>query len=724
MATIPTPALQRAVAELEGYLAADGVTGSGADTPPGRVLAVIGDYGTGKTHLVNHLMSTARKRGGPAVEQVYLNAPAGTFVDLYRAFAYKLNEQRDLVLSRVRHFYAEVVANDLGDSEFFAELVRRLRAGEADPVEVVRELNLAEISLLEEVQQRLSQVTENKAFGSALTLLLRNGFEDAVWEWFQGKVPDRILQERGITFAIVGSEQTALEAMGVFALLIGYRSFHFMVVVDELDQLLSAAGHRENDHNDEAQSAFKHLMQVFESAGAFLVLAGLPDFLRELRDDVGARITRRIGMQPLTAADAEAYIRMRQGSDDLFPFTPETVGYVVDVTDGSPRRIVSLCYHLYARAREQDGPVNGPMIRAVAQEELYAPSTERMHTEIQEVLLASGLETIRNRFLNGTPVDYWIAIGAEGAGIAVLARQDGLDAGQRADLQVQVSRLFRPDRQVLVVFGGHVPQSFVTELRLTSEQDPIVYDRLHFMDRFAAAIKGMEVRLERSTGGDQGGLLLSRVTRLIRQQSNVLEIVHQLSGSMDAFRDSTGERLDAIERRVGDRPGTETVALPVDDRTGLPVPVAALFDDVIGTVGVDGPLAGVFRRTFDGGPAGIIARRQVNAMLPRGRASRATGQSVLIRVLTEAFRSEVVDWYAVVRNDPDGQPAAGSWQRLDDLVATFDTQIALVAKSDIGWLVAQLSDASADESMAAIQDALVSLSARVKAEVLTGFTTG
>src|SRR5262249_49845542 len=76
--TIPTAAIREASSILDEYLSArlDGERSAAgqaaARRAPGNVLAVIGEHGTGKTHLAMHLLSRARLRGGDRVRTIYL----------------------------------------------------------------------------------------------------------------------------------------------------------------------------------------------------------------------------------------------------------------------------------------------------------------------------------------------------------------------------------------------------------------------------------------------------------------------------------------------------------------------------------------------------------------------------------------------------------------------------------------------------------------------------
>ncbi|MEU8238102.1 hypothetical protein AB0C07_07655 [Actinoplanes missouriensis] len=730
--TIATTAIRQGVAELDDYLGSPGT---------GRVLAIVGNYGTGKSHLAVYLRHIARERAGDTVQQLFVNAPYGNFVSLYRAFAKELDGRRELVMARVREFYAEVVADSMGGSDLHAEIASSLRAGRADPVAVVEALGLPESGLIEQVQERLRDITENKAFGTALTLLLRHGFEDAVWEWLVGNGPAENLRERGIADPTTLSERSALDAMSVLAVLFRGSRFRFMVVIDELDHLLSASSRPQG----EVQIALKQLLEGFLSAGAFLVLAGLPDFLDSLHRDVRARITRQVTMAPLTAQDTVSYIRARQqrelGTDRLFPFSEGVVSYIVDISGGSPRDVIRLCYQLYGRAAEQDSAVTDAMVRAVAREVFYGPNAEATHRDIKRTLTAHGLAHPTRNYVDGVPVDYWIPIGSRGGAITVLVRDAVLDESQLSTLITYVSQLRRsPNQEVLVVIGGYLSPEYSDRLRAVLQRDPIIYEQRGFAADFDAALTGVERKLDRLDADDPAAALLARLERLGQQQSNTLDIVLDLAGRVESLATSSDQRIAELSRQF------ETATLliggpsdpggaPATPGGQLPERVAAVFDDALTTLSLDTRLSTLFRRMFDDSADAASARRLVTATLQQQRAHTATGVVTLLRLLTESFRRAVSDWYATAATDERGQLLTRHRQRFEAIIRIFDTFRGSLYVYEANWLADQLAGGEddrpgpLDDSIRAGrirqgQDELGGLSERVRTEVLSDFGGG
>ncbi|MER7458257.1 BREX system ATP-binding domain-containing protein [Micromonospora sp. NPDC126480] len=723
--TIETPAVRRAVSMMEAYLAARDNTDH---TPSGRVVAAVGDYGTGKTHLAAYLIRYATDRHAGAVQSMHLNAPPDTFVSLYRAFADRLGQRRELVHDRVRRYYADILAEELRASEATLPVAEQLASGALDPVRVVDRLSLMESEFLRQLRDRLRQVTDNVEFSQALTLLLRGGFEDAVWEWFSGRPPAEVLRERGITGTITGSESTALQAMGVFALLIGHGAHPFIVVIDELDQLLTAAGRRE----DEALDAFKEMLRVFAASNTFLLLAGLPDLLSSMRRDVRDRIDEQIVMSPLTAAEVQSYVLERQRGR-LAPFTEQTLAYVVELANGVPRGVISLCHRLWRRARDQRSTVTHPMVRQVAREFYDATGLANVQGEIRQVLVASGYDTyVPGHLVGGTEdtrVDYWVPVGSEGAGCAILLAEPLLDEADVTGVQRRGQAIrAHADCELLLVVLGPPPVRFHDQLLEALGREALAYRPRSFVDQFAVEFKAMVARLEERYA-PEGPLttLAPQLARLDRRQSATQHMITLLAGSLDDLRGHYDQQLNAIHRELheiqrgvsggsADAPGHISVV------TTLPAPVVQLFDDAFVSVDLMTPTRELLRRTFLDDDSGRTARQAVRSRIRLSQVQAATGITALLNALIEAFGHALVDWYRTVRSAPDGPLDVRHRERLDDLCRIFDAvydYLPLYELRALRELVGQAGTAQQQEA----EDVLSDFSERVHRELLSPFGT-
>jgi Cdc6-like AAA superfamily ATPase len=679
MVTIETPAIRDATDHLDRYLAS---TSEATRSDTGNVIAIVGDFGTGKTHLVVQLLNHARDPDTVSVHTMYLDAPADTFTALYRRFVTQLD--RNDVRERVRDYYADVVADSLDSSGPTAEVARRLRSGEIDPERVVQGFGLMDSMLLRELQRRLRGVTENDAFGTALTLLLRPGFESAVWEWLSGYRPSEILVERGITTA-TDNETTALEAMGVFALLYGRQNHRFVLVIDELDKVISASSRPAGD----AVAAFKKLLRVFAAAGAFLVISGLPDFLQVLGNDVRQRIGHIVRMSPMSAAETRDYIERTQerafGHRRLAPFTESTVEYMADLVDGTIRKIIRMCYFLYRRATAERGLVTEAMVRDVARTEFDFPSLGEVRKEVRRILESEGLRHERD-YLVGTTMrtraDYWITLPDRPAGCAVLLSESVLRSEDVVRLAGRAEAIHDavPDSQTLLVVVGHLPREFMAELRDAFGIEPIGYDPRAFADDLSAALKSLLGRVEDLTSGDQLAVVRDRVDRINRQQSYALSFIGQLATHLDVLQATSDRQLTAIHRELGEISrtvgGEATVPRGDQPAPRRPPPgIEALFTDALAALDeidrVEALLQDTFSLDLPAEPRMTEFKAAVRDRLRHRETFLALGVASFLRQLVEAFRYGVLDWYRSLRTDEHGRVRLVDEERLKELCRTY-----------------------------------------------------
>lgn len=681
--SVPTPAINEAIEQLDGFL----TTAPGA-ARPGNVVAVVGEYGTGKSHLVGELLHHVYVNTDPQqARTVYLEAEQKTFVNLYKRFVEHL-EYED-VRDQVRTFYADVLADALQGSDFTAGVADAVRSGGLDPVTAVERLGMMESEHLGELQRMLERVTNNAAFGTALTLLLRPGFTDAAWEWLTGRTPDQILVERGITAAIA-TEEAALEAMGVFAVLYSYRDRRFVVAIDELNKVVSAS----RRPSENAVDAFKKMLEVFAGARALLVLSGLPDSLEVLGKDVGQRIGRVIHVSPLNAQNTMDFIRKSQArigrGEQLQPFDEHSVQYLVKVADGNARRIVRLCHQLYRRALDESSDpaqaaVTEAMIRQVARDQTSLAVGDNVHAEIRQVLNALGLEYTRDSLLNqetNSQADYWIPVGSENSGCVLVLSESvlrGSEAEQLVNRATSIQAAVERVELVLIVVGL-VHEDLLEPLTVAFGAGPVVYDRYTFVDTLARELNARVRVLEPEADADPLLSIRERLGRAGRQQANTQRMVDQALVMLNGLRASSERQLTLLRRELSDlaarvRP-SEVEQTDTPPPSQLPGEVARLFTSAQRSLEevdqVDAALWAVFASTEGDLHQAIDARVNVRAPLRAPNFFPAVGVSSLLHRLLNAFRTRVNDWYRAYVPSPSGGLQTQDREQLSAICRAYD----------------------------------------------------
>ncbi|WP_412734417.1 ATP-binding protein [Krasilnikovia sp. MM14-A1259] len=662
--TIPTPAIEEATRSVSDYLAA--LPGNG-----GRILAVTGEHGMGKTYLAQHVLNQARATADGPIHTMYVLARNQTFVELYEDFAEKLlipfpSELPDLV----RRVYSDIVAESLRSSELTARVAADLDRGILDPVSVVERYGLAQSDFLEALRQRLERVTSQPEFALSLTLLLRPEFEASVREWLLGHAPDPVLRERGIGQTI-STESLALQAMGVFTLLYGHARIPFLLVIDELEQILL----RRDRPDADVMSSFQQFLEIFIRAGGFLLLAGVPESVESLRPSIKQRIGQPVRMRPFTAMDATAIITRGRPEDSgvaaLAPFTPTTIEYLVDLVGGVARTVVRIGRRLYETAVAKGVDINPAMVREAVRGEYDVNLTAIVHREIESVLSASGWPYLIDRRVGqpGVPVDYWIEIG-EDAHCAVLITDFVLSADATARLRNHAAALREGpgNVQIILVVTGLVSNEYVIELTRDMGGRPLRAEISQFGEDFAGAFKSAVDRLlpPGPPGVDRAvdGAVLDRV---VRQQTNVYRLLGQTSTQLAGFQVNVNrqfarilDRLHAVEASRSPQPPSAEAPLPDE--------VTALFADAEGALYQLADMDATFREAMrvdrDPGPVPFRVDR-----LASPEVQRAAGTGFLLDRLLAALRSAIEVWYerAIGRESDERL-----WDQLALVCQTFD----------------------------------------------------
>ncbi|RKN15671.1 hypothetical protein D7147_24670 [Micromonospora musae] len=458
--------------------------------------------------------------------------PADSFLALYRErFIPRLS--RGEVRRTIEDYYADIVAEDLEDSDLTRPLAHELRARAVEPLALVRRVGLMETKYQELLTGRLREITEDPSFGVALALFLRPEFEAAVWEWLCGNPADSALVERGVV-STLDTDANALQAMGVIALLYGGQRRRFVVVFDEMEKIL-----RDNSPAEQAEgvlAAFKRMLEIFSKTGALLILCGLPDFLEALPDDSRQRISVIIKPDRLRAEDAVRFIQdfneLSTGERTLKPFSTDVAAYLADLSGGNARRLVRLCFYAYADAAGKT--VTRAIVREVAREQFELVSQDDLRGDIVRVLNRNGWRFETNITVttgkSKRKVDYWIPVGD--GGCAILLTQSVLqkaDATNLAAISLGSEKGQAPSPiKTLLVVNGYLSEEFRPVLE--RQFDTIVaHSPRTFGDDLDAALQGAVARLEKDASAVSFDTLSAKLDQSVRQNRLLLNRVDHLA---------------------------------------------------------------------------------------------------------------------------------------------------------------------------------------------------
>ncbi|CCH32506.1 hypothetical protein ABZ816_23785 [Actinosynnema sp. NPDC047251] len=720
--TVQTDGSRRAVAELTSYL--DAPPPGAGGVADGAVLLILGEHGAGKSHLARHLVRLAASRLEDRTRSLYLEATAETVTRIYGRVLGHLGVAA--VRARVSDFYADIVAEQLQDNGLAGHAVELLRRREIAPHEVVRQLRLMESELLRRVHRELSGVTENEDFGLALALLLRPGFEAAVWSWLNGEDPAPVLVDRGIREPI-SDELDVLEALGVVALLFGDRQRRFVLVIDEFDKIFPSA----QDHA--LGLAFQKLLEVFSSAGACLVLCGQPDFLFSVDPAVADRITTPVRLAGLSAPQVRDLVESAQaaefGSRRLEPFSVETVEFVTMVTGGNARKVIRMCRALFQSAHESPGRrVTDEMVREVTREQLGPLSTTEIVMVIHRLLERHGWTYQPDHYLSpgdDARVDFWLTFQDRAGGCAVIVTDSVLS---EADANAAVRRITAvtgaaPGAEVVLVVNGVVAAGPAHDLRALLGREPLVHHSRGFAEDLPTAVRAAAGKLPRTPGGDEAGVLRQRMDQINRQQSSLYGFVEQLAEHIDGLRTSSDRRLVEIQHQLvglagGSAPAEHAPTAP------LPVAVARLFEDGLAALDEITQTELMMRQAFavDDDSAAVlqaVQRRQTSSGY-----LEAMGIVAVLGQALVAFQRAVLKWHESddVRRST-GELPQRALDTLHEICRTYDAVVEYLPLHKLEPLVhltpwtapgGAVADLSRPARRARVREHLEGISAQVR----------
>ncbi|XRQ12196.1 hypothetical protein ACN3XK_15260 [Actinomadura welshii] len=347
----------------------------------GRVAAILGEYGTGKSHLAWTLMDEVGRIGWTRpVVLVVSGQPGDTVLSLYRRL---LAPPGSGTGGWNRSVDSAAGALLFGTVE---KMVEDLRAGlrpdpgtepDAPPPAASDELTVDEVWRL---HQRLAEIAEgDEELATVLGLVWHRTAGAAAWRWLSGEerrpVHDaELLADRGVQSPPVDDDTRALRVLRALARLCGWTGGRMVLVLDELHQIRPQGG----DGLTEVAATLMELIGWAGETGVLLAVCGLLDYWEALPQSIRQRVPARIVPSGLTPPQIRAYITAAQRPEGaregvLHPFTDEAVDELWKITDGHPRRTITLCHHAFELAAATGGI--GPRQIREASLSLCAPAT-------------------------------------------------------------------------------------------------------------------------------------------------------------------------------------------------------------------------------------------------------------------------------------------------------------------------------------------------------------
>ncbi|MFJ8463559.1 hypothetical protein [Streptomyces swartbergensis] len=656
----------------------------------GRAIAVVGEFGLGKSHAAREVCNGLARPDGPAMWIV--DEPAQDFGRMYRdrmRGPADTPEGRAAFEELVRDYYAYVTAVRVGEQSSdprpgraddvplgdiaLDDIATGLRDRVLDPDKVVSVLRYDPEVLQADLRVTLGEVTEHRRFATALALLQDPRFTSMVWAWLTGDEPAEQLRERGIKDAVTGIDPV-FDALAVQGFLHGRVGKPYVLLIDSLEKVLDWPEESRRTFVD----AFERLVNVYVSRGGLLVFCTSPRGLNAFRPSLHERVVQlwptRFTVE-LTAELVAEYVgsgarpTSAQGPDTIerwpAPFGAESVAILQELTGGVPREILKTCHHAWQLSEDRSGAVRevtaATVLRAVrelhdnvSEDQVLAtirealalgqwriaspdPVPARASSDDGSMVVACWLEPVPNAY---------IAV-VVSASVLVADDQERITARVRA----LRSALHPAQAEVLLVVNGHVSRTMRDRLARSLGSQPLLYRPGDFPRTVNEALDRLRARLT-----------------ALRQEADLAELTSELRGALGEH----SAQLGRLRRTVSDLARRDLVAAaPGPARSALPEPVEGRFEEVFALLdAVVERLAGRPDDVGEGSP-------------PRaGRADlTALGCATLVRQLTERFRAGADAWF---RSAAPGAPTEEQWARLRRVCREYETAVEVLPVQSLG----------------------------------------
>ncbi|MFJ7420344.1 hypothetical protein ACIQXD_17280 [Streptomyces uncialis] len=395
--TIVTDALTRLRRQVSDYLERPE---PGGDL--GRAIALVGEFGVGKSHMAREVTSAIR--ADHSIPLWVINQPSLDLSAVYRnrMLGLKDDQEASAAFERVvSTYYANIVVELLNSSDADElhigpqqhQVVAGLREGTFDPRKVIQAFGIDRELMHRHLREHLRVAVDHRRFAVGLSLLLEGPFKQDVWDWLAAKEPSAALKERGITSAIDTTEDV-FDALCVLSFLYGRVGQRYVLVIDALESVL---GWRRRDYS-QFMNGFEKLVNTFVNQDGLLVLCIQPEPWSRMPQGLHERVLQiwPTGLTgPETARLVSGYLRVgaaragtpagpgaaagadpveerpdtpgrpadydtvvpptddETGAIELGPFEPDAVDEIAELSNGIPREILRICRRSWKRVKKE-----------------------------------------------------------------------------------------------------------------------------------------------------------------------------------------------------------------------------------------------------------------------------------------------------------------------------------------------------------------------------------
>jgi Cdc6-like AAA superfamily ATPase len=476
----------------------------------GRVVALRGQYGTGKTHTLLYTLADltgpgGRRPGAPLV--LYVRADGPDSKSLYQKLMSQLalDTLRDLVEHAFTSYAADAfsatrAAEPLPEDESIEldkplpDVADQLRG---DPALMRRALETKSLSWTAVVAQQERDMERIQGrlggFDRAVRGLLETKLEDLAHRWFVGGTLDaRELAALGVSANIERPDETRL-GIHVLAALARAARRPLVLALDQAEALIGTPGGALDRHS---VGWLRALVEAFAEERGFLAVAMSERAWSELPEDLQSRfepsviVVRGLELEE-SKAMLGAYLEPFAPDPPIYPFQQDAVRRLLTVSGGNARRFLQTAREAFTLAKPDRAWIDAALVeRAVAENPERLPSEDDVRGTIERVLARKGLPFEAEHLMEkGQRVDYAVLRGQRP--VLYIELSGAVFAQDEARVAIVNLEKIRAARQrnvpiLLIVVGYSSPE--VTELLERAATTLVVADDPAFEPQIESAI--------------------------------------------------------------------------------------------------------------------------------------------------------------------------------------------------------------------------------------------
>jgi hypothetical protein len=443
---IETDALAEARLRIHYYLGARGAEPS-RPRNTGQIVPIIGDLGTGKSHIAAELIAELQMPTGSAAAPVIVVTACAqvgdSLVDIYQRLFRASGEDGRMESGDAAEGALLLSTIDQQVGTLLAELQEeRKKHGIGSGKSGLTLLPFPDVNFVQNLQNRLSEITGDDACAKVLSLLRHK--EDqvvaAASAWLRADElsgdQKELLADRGVPESIATDER-ALTVFNALSLLFGNGGQRLVLVIDEIHHLW-----RDDRSSRSVTNTLLPLLESVVGTGVLLIVCGLSDFWRALPEGFQQRFGEPIKPSALSSGNIREYIKRAQGHGRagrraIEPFTDPAVESLYWITGGHPRKTVAICHHAYRRYLASGKSITERDIRE-ASRHLAGPETvEEVKSKILELCGRLGYRPARPERSSGSgevTADIWLPARTGNERFGVVVSQSVVDEGSARSL--------------------------------------------------------------------------------------------------------------------------------------------------------------------------------------------------------------------------------------------------------------------------------------------------